>query len=1009
MNFARLAFEKSTFITVLAVMLTVFGILAFNNLGRLEDPEYTIKTAFIITPYPGATPLEVEEEVTEVIEQAIKSMGEIKEISSYSQSGVSYVFATIKEQYSSTALPQIWDKLRKKIRDARGSLPPGAGAPVIKDDFGDAYGVFFALHGRDHSFAQLKDYAKYLKKELLLCQDVAKIDFWGVQPTVIYIEFKQARIAQQGVFIDNILHTLSMQNVVEPSGMVEIGSKYIAIRPTGNLNTEQKIADLLIAGQSGNMIRLGEIATIHRDYADPPRSLMRHNGKPAIGIGISTVKNGDAVLMGRAVKEKIRKLTGKKPRGMELDTIYYQSEVVTQALNVFLLNLAQAVAIVIILLLFFMGLRSGLIIGVVLLLTILGTFIGMLLTGIDLQKISLGTLILALGMLVDNAIVIADGILVRITGGENRKKAAGSVVQENAWPLLGATSIAILAFAAISFAPGETGEYCRSLFDVLALALGISWILAITLTPLLCVWFLKPPATSSATPYTGRLYGLYRATLVWCLKYRFAPVLLTLLCLGAAMAGFSKIPQNFFPPSTQKYFYVNYWKPQGEHIRSTDDDLGRIAAYLLTRPEVENVTEFVGEGALRFVLNYQYQRPNSAYGQLLVKVKSTSHIDNLIPHIQLWLEQNFPDSEPYCEKIMNGPPIEYLVETRFRGPDIDVLHNLAAQALAVMRKNPNTRDVRTNWRHPVQVLRPRFSEIQARPTGATRSDLAKSLQMNFGGLPAGLFRENDELIPIVLRPVASERGSIHNLEAIQVWNSARHTFTPISQLITGIGHEWEDPIICRHDQQRSITVQCNPIHGLAEPLRQSLRAEIEAIKLPPGYTMSWQGEYHESVAGQRPLEKAFPVCALGMFLILVGLFNSIRKPLIIFLTLPLSIIGITGALFVFSMPFGFMAIVGFLGLSGMLIKNAIVLLEQTDLLLKAGSSPYQAVVNAAVSRLRPVTMASGTTMLGMIPLVFEPLFAAMAVTIMGGLMAATFLTLILIPVLYSLAYRIRPE
>ncbi len=1009
MNPAKFALEKATFMVFMALVIAGLGVFGFENMGRLENPDFTIKTALVITPYPGASSLEVEEEVTDVIEQAIKSMGQVKKIYSASQPGVSYVYVDMKDRFKAEELKQIWDELRKKIRDAKNQLPPGARPPMVRDDFGDVYGVFFALHGKDHSYAQLKEYAKYLKKELLLCQDVARIEFWGVQQEVIYIEFNRARIARLGISMAQIYQTLTLQNRVESSGYVDVDSKYMRIQPTGEFATEQEIADLLIAGRSGNMIRLGEIAHIKREYPEPPRNLMRFNGQPAIGIGISTVAKGNVVVMGEAIQKKLDQLSEKQPEGMTLDVVYYQSEVVNEALDVFLTNLTQAVVIVILLLLVFMGWRSGLIIGFILLLTILGTFIGMYIMGIDLQKISLGALILALGMLVDNAIVVAEGILVGITRKEDRKQAAVRVVRENAWPLLGATLVAILAFAAIGFAPGNTGEFCRSLFDVMAISLGFSWVTAVTLTPLLCVRFLKVPANADPDPYKGLLYRIYAKTLSLALRFRLGTIVFALVLLIISMMGFARIPKAFFPPTTQNYFYVNYWKSQGTHIDYTRSDLEKISAHIRSLDGVKNTTEFVGEGALRFILNYDYERPNPSYGQILVEVNNYRDIDHLIQELEPWLSRHYPDAEPVIKRIMNGPSITYLVEARFRGPDMDVLQDLARQAVAIMRNTPNTMDIRTDWRQPVQVIRPRFSQIQARHANVSRSDLARALQMNFSGMPVGVFREKDELIPMVARMPESERTSVANLENVQVWSSLTHQFVPIGQIVTSVDRDWEYPIIWHENQQRSITVRCDPARGYAEPLRKKMVSRMEAIKLPPGYTMSWEGEFSDSQESKEPLQKIFPICALFMFIILVGLFNSLRKPLMIFLTLPLSIIGIAAGLLLFSSPFGFMSILGFLGLSGMLIKNAIVLIEQVEIQMDAGTPPYQAVLEASVSRLRPVTMASGTTILGMIPLVKEPIFSTMAVTIMGGLLAATFLTLIIIPVLYSLGYGITKD
>ena len=1010
MNLAAFALRKQTLMVVLIIMIAGIGLLSFERLGRLEDPTFVIKTALIITPYPGATPLEVEEEVTQTIEEAIKAMGEVKEIYSTSQEGLSFVYVDMKDTYKAPQLPQIWDALRKKINDVQHSLPPGAGPSIVRDDFGDVYGVFFAIHGDGYSQAQLRDYAQYLKKELLLCEDVAKIDFWGIQQEVIYIEFERAKLAELGISRDQIYQTLHLQNVVQQSGHVDVNTEYMRITPTGEFKNEQAIAELLVGGGPNGLIRLGDIATVYRDYSDPPGNLLRFNGKPAVGLGISTVARGNVITMGNSVAEKLKQLKGKQPPGMSLDIIYYQSRVVTASVNAFLMNLAEAVVIVIGLLMLFMGWQSGLLIGITLLLTILATFIGMFIMGIDLQKISLGALILALGMLVDNAIVVADGILVRVQAGSRRRTAAVEVVQENSWPLLGATLVAVLAFTAIGFSPGNVGEFCRSLFDVMALSLSISWVIAVTITPLLCIWFLKVPGEFDKNdPYNGPIFRLYRKFLLGTIRFRFVTVAMTLLILGGAMVGFSRIPQAFFSPSTQKYFFINYWKPQGTHIEHTSRDMEKIEAKVSQMPGVKNVTSFVGEGAMRFILSYDYQIPNSSYGQLLVEVEDYTLIDDLIRKTEAYLDENFPDAEPHALRIISGPTVTYLVEAQFRGPDIEVLQHMAQQAMTIMQQTPNTRDIRTDWRQQIRVLRPEFSESQARRVGVSRSDLSQTLQWNFGGVIAGIYREKDELIPIITRPRPQERNSVENLRNVQVWSSATQTFVPIGQVMTRVKQEWEWPIIKRQDQQRAITVKCNPISGNAETLRRSMEKRMSAIELPPGYSMKWEGEFSESNEGRDPLKKIFPLCILGMFITVVGLFNSIRKPLIIFLTVPLSIIGIAAGLLLLGLPFGFMSILGFLGLSGMLIKNAIVLVEQIEISLRSGISPLQAIVEAAVSRMRPVFMASGTTILGMAPLIYDPMFSAMAVTIMGGLLVSTLLTLIVVPVFYSIAYGIKWE
>ncbi len=993
---------------VMTILLIAAGLLSYQKLGRLENPDFTIKTALVVTTYPGASPAEVEEEVTDPIEEAVQSMSQLKEVYSTSMESVSIVYVDVKDTYNSTELPQIWDELRRKISDMQGELPPGAGPSVVNDDFGDVYGVFFALTGEDYTYAELKAYAENLKTELLHCEDVAKIAFWGLQQEVIYVEFERARLSELGLSPTMIAGTLQSQNMVQSSGKVEVDGNYIRITPTGDLASEQVIADLYIGG-GDQLVRLGDIAKVSRGYYDPAYNKMTFNGKPAIALGVSTVAGGNVVTMGESIKAKLAELESTMPSGMEFDSIYYQSEMVTESVNGFVLNLVEAVVIVVVLLMFFMGWQSGLLIGAVLLLNICGTLLGMEIMDITLQKISLGALILALGMLVDNAIVVADGILIRVERGESREEAAKEVVRDTQWPLLGATFISILAFTAIGFAPGNVGEFCRSLFYVMLISLLLSWVLAVTITPLFCVWFLKIPDTQGEDPYDKPMFRRYRKVLHLTIHHRLITLGITALLLIAAVIGFKKVPQSFFPGSPTPYFYVNYWMPAGTHIDRTAEDLGKIDEYIRSMDGVKQTSAFAGEGTLRFMLSYNYETADPSYGMILVETEDYHDIADMIEEIDTYLTANFPQAEPYCSRIPNGPALAFYVEARFFGPDKAVLEDLGKQALAIMQAEETAKDARLDWRQPVQVLRPQYSEAQARRVGVTRSDLAQSLALNFTGTAAGLYREGNELIPIMFRPPESERVGIDNFDDVQVWSSANQTFIPVGQVVTGVETEWEWPYIMRRDRRNSITARCNPVYGLPDTLRLKLAEQIEAIELPPGYRFEWAGEFEESGEAQAPLAATFPICLLGMFVILIWLFNSVRRPIIIFMCVPLSIIGVTAALLLTGMPFGFMSILGFLGLSGMLIKNAVVLIDEIELQLERGIEPYKAVLDSSVSRMRPVMMAAGTTILGMAPLLADAMYSGMAVTIMGGLFAATFLTLIVVPVAYTIVYRIKAD
>lgn len=1006
MKFAQAVLSTRIISILLSAFIAVAGLVTYQKLGRLAYPDFTIKTALIFTPYAGASALEVEKEVTDKVEQAVQSLGQLDYVTSISQEGLSVVYAEIKPEFDSSQIPQIWDELRRKVNDTGAYLPPGSGPSMVNDDFGDVYGVYFAISGEGFSSRELKGYAKYLKKELLLVDEVAKIDIWGDQTEVVYVEFPRSRLSQLGISPDMIFATLASQNMITPAGKVKHGPEYIRFSTTGEISGEKAIADIYITGSDGKLFRLGDIARVSRGYQEPADNMMFFNGKPAVGIGISTEKGGNVVQMGAAVMEKIASLESMKPQGIELDVINFQASRVTQSLDEFMINLTEAVIIVIVLLLFFMGLRAGLLIGTVLILTILATFVAMFIADVTLQLISLGALVLALGLLVDNAIVVTDVYLIRLARGDSRKEAAQKSIQSTMWPLLGATLVAILAFVPVGLNPSAAGEFCRSLFYVLAVSLGLSWIFALTITPVLCVKFLKPPKETQADPYDKPFYRKFRKFLHLCIRKRFITLAILVGILVISLAGFKAVPKNFFPESTRNQFFVDYWRAQGTHISEVEKDILEISKYVQSLDGVDQVTCFVGEGSLRFVLNYDYQSPNTSYGQLLVQVDDYKAVSGLLSNIRSYIRAQFPDSEFKAQRFKEGPPVEYAVEARFRGPDIIALRQVADQAKELLHEVPRAVNIRDDWRQPVKVLKPVFTETRGRRTGISRSDVSQAFDWNFSGLTVGLYRESDEMIPIVSRPLPQERASVDQFRQIQVFSSVSGQYVPVEQVVENLELAEELPLIRRRNRMPTITVQCDQAWGQAEELESIVRPMFESIKLPPGVSLDWGGESEESIKSQAAIKSLFPVCLLGMFFLVVCLFNGVKEAAVIFLCIPFSFVGVTLGLLSFSLPFGFMAILGFLGLTGMLVKNAIVLLDQVAENIRSGQPRYQAVLGASISRLRPVTMAAGTTILGMAPLLFHPFFAAMAATIMGGLLVATCLTLIVVPVLYSLFFRI---
>ncbi len=1007
MNIAEVSIRYKTITLVMTILVIGGGIWAYDGLGRLEDPEFTIKSAQIFTSYPGATAMEVADEVTDEIETAVQQLGQLDLVTSISEPGKSTVLVDMKDKYDRHSLPQVWDELRRKVNDAQADLPPGAGLSLVYDDFGDVFGVFYAVYGDGYSYAELKDHVDTLRRELLLCTDVGKITVYGDRSEVVYVEISRARLARLGISPAMIYRTLSGQNLVQQAGKIEVGDKYIRIQPTGEFTSIEDIGNLLIlqGDASSTKLYLKDLATIRRGYIDPPNTIMRYNGRPAIGLGISTVLGGNVVTMGDSVKQRLWELIEETPIGMEIGAVAHQADSVTAAVDGFIISLGEALAIVIAVLMLAMGFRSGVLIGVILVLTVLATLIVMKMQGIMLERISLGALIIALGMLVDNAIVVVEGILVNLQRGMDRIKAASQIVSQTIWPLLGATIVAVLAFAAIGVSQDSTGEYCRSLFQVILISLMMSWVLAITVTPLFGVMFLKVSATSG-DPYGGVFFQVYRAFVTLCIRGRWVTVAVAIVLLVLSIRGFGFVKQSFFPDSTRPQFMVHYWLPQGTHITRTEADLEEIEEHVRSLDAVTNVSTFVGRGALRFLLTYTAEDANSAYGMLLVSVDDYRKIAKLLPELQTYLDENFPDAQAFPRQFMLGPGDAQKIQARFRGPDPDVLRRLAAEAGSIMLAEPGATDVLDDWRQRVPLIRPIVAEIQARNAGVTRAEIARALQTAFEGARIGTYRERDKLLPIVARSPGHERDDVANLHDVRIWSPVAGQTIPISQVMRGFESRSENSVVRRRDRLPTLTVKCDPKSGPANVLFELLRPKIEAIELPPGYSLEWGGEYEDSGDAKAALAGKMPIVGLLMVLVVIVLFNSIRQPLIIFLTVPLALVGVTAGLLLTNQPFGFMALLGFLSLAGMLIKNAIVLIDEINVQIRSGKEPFLALADSGVSRLRPVSMAALTTVLGMIPLLTDAFFVAMAVTIMFGLAFATVLTLVVIPVLYACFYRV---
>jgi len=1019
MNVAEAAVRYKTITLVMTALIICAGAMSYQNLGRLEDPEFTIKEAQIFTQYPGATAMEVALEVTDEIETAVQQLGQVKLVTSISEPGLSTIRVEMKDKYDKHSLPQVWDELRRKVNDMQPNLPPGATTSIVNDDFGDVYGIFIAIYGDGYSYAEIKQYVDLLRRELLLVQDVGKIAVYGNREETVYVEISRARLAQLEISPDTLYASLSGQNLVTPAGRVQVDGAYIRIQPTGEFRSVEDIGNLLIFQDDATATKLylKDIATIRRGYVDPAKNILRFNGHSAIGLGVSTVVGGNVVTMGEALMKRFQELRAETPIGIEFGVIANQADAVNISINGFVVGLIEAIAIVVGILMIAMGLRSGLLIGFILLLTVLATFLFMDFYNIMLERISLGALIIALGMLVDNAIVIVEGILVNLQRGMKRLEAASKIVAQTIWPLFGATVVAVLAFAAIGASQDSTGEYCRSLFQVIMISLFMSWVLAITVTPLFGVMFLKVQNTSGGDlvdPYAGIFFQGYKSFLCLCLRFRWATIVVCVGLLVISLFGFGFVKKSFFPPSTRPQFMTHYWLPQGTHISKTEADLKKIEQYLLSLDEVTDVSSFVGQGSLRFMLTYSPEEANSAYGMLLVGVKDYRSADTLFPVIQSYVAEHFPDAQVFSRKFVLGPGDPAKIHARIRGPQPDMLRRLANQVRSIMLNEPDATDVRDDWRGRMPLVQPVVAEAQARNAGVTRSDIAKALQISFEGSRIGIYREGDTLLPIIARSPDIERLDVDNIQDVQVWSPVAGKAIPIRQLVTGFESISENSIIRRRDRLPTLTVKCDPGRGEASDVFAKLRPKIEKqfeqlceqLKLV-GYTLEWGGEYEDSGDAQAALKGNLPVVGLLMLLVVICLFNALRQPLIIFLMVPMALVGVTAGLLVTGQPFGFMAMLGFMSLSGMLIKNAIVLIDEMNLEIREGKPPLTAIIDSGLCRLRPVSMAALTTVLGMIPLLGDAFFVAMAVTIMFGLTFATILTLIVVPVLYSMLFGVQ--
>lgn len=1031
MNISNLALSRRNLVNTFVVFLIVGGLWAFFEMPKFEDPAIRVKQAVVVATYPGASAHRVELEVVDPLEKSIRQMPRLDHVESLSYADMAIITVELLPTVKDSEIEQQWDLLRRKINNARQSLPAGAQVIMVSDDFGDVFGMFYALTGDGLGDRRLSDYAEMVKREMLSVEGVSRVDIYGKRAECINISLDEEKMANLGVLPTEVIQTLNNQNATTYAGYFDNGSRRLRVVVDDRFKTVDDIADMLIAGHDDDRLRIGDIANVERAFEKVTRNALFRDGERALGISVACSNCYDIIKVGKKVEAKLQELSSRLPIGVECHKVFFQPERVGDSLYTFLVNLIESVAIVVVVLIFFMGFKSGVILGTSLVVTVFGSFL--VLNGFDgtLQRVSLAAFILAMGMLVDNAIVIVDGILVDLKRGVTRREALTAIGRKTAMPLLGATLIAILAFLPIFMSPDTAGVYVHDLFIVIAVSLLLSWLLALVHVPLLADKMLHPKL-SKGKSYGGRAYDFLERLMKVCLAHRITVVVVALLLLVGGLACYPFIGQSFFPDMEYDQLYIEYKLPESNKSDRVEQDLQKMDRILRRCPDVTHITTSIGGTPSRYNLVRSVATPSLSYGELIVDFKSPDALVADMDSLQRMLNDSFPDAYVKIKRY-NLMYKKYPIEICFKGPDPQVLHRLTDSAYAIVERSDKVWLPTSDWEPRVPVLKVDYNQAAARVSGLSRKDVSLSLMTYTDGIPVGTFYNGIHPENIYIRCLNDKGSEVERLDNVNVFGMVPNvaglfdratvgrlmsgqldkddiirrvtSSTPLSQVSHGIDIVWEEPVVARYNGERCQRLQCSPMPGVTtEKARSSIAKEIESISLPEGYSLSWEGEYKASTQSTRYLFKGFPLSIVVMLLILIMLFNDFRRPAIIFCCIPFVVVGVFPSILLSGKEFGFVAIVGILGLIGMMIKNGIVLIDEISLQRSSGKAIDAALIESSKSRLLPVAMASLTTILGMLPLVSDSLFGSLAVTIMGGLAVGTLITLVFIPVLYSLMF-----
>ncbi|MEG2036175.1 MAG: efflux RND transporter permease subunit [Mucinivorans sp.] len=991
----------------------VGGVLSFDKLGKKEDAPFVIKQVVLVTQYPGATPAEVELLVTEPIEREIQSMEGVYKITSESFFGMSKIQVELNPSTAPDIIPQKWDELRRKTLNVQPRLPSGASDIVVSDDFGDVFGIYYGMvAGEGYSYADMREWAQFLKRELVTVDGVQKVALFGEQYEVINMFISLSTLANLGVDPNAIVQTVQSQNQIINTGVKEAGSMSLTIQAAGTYTDLDDIRNQVVTLKDGSQVRLGDIAVVAKGYMEPANTMMFVSGKPAIGVGISTLPGRDVVKTGQAVEARLSEIMAQVPVGVEMVPLYMENQIAQQANNGFIVNLIESVVIVILIILLVMGWRAGVLIGSSLLFSIGGTMLIMLFMGVGLNRTSLAGFIIAMGMLVDNAIVVTDNAQVSIKRGLNRRQALinGAIIPQ--WGLLGATFIGVCSFLPLYLAPSAVAEIVKPLFIVLAISLGLSWVLALTQTPLFGNFMLKDVQAGVANkdPYDTKFYGAFDKFLTLLIRFRWVTVSVVVAMFIGSLVIMGNASQSFFPNMEKPYFKADCFLPDGYSINDTKRQMDKYVDWLESQPEVKQVSMTVGASPLRYYLASTSIGPKDNYGNLLIELYSADSSEALERRAAIWAKENLADVLVRSSLFKLSPAVEGTIEFGYIGSNIDTLEMLTLKTEQAMRKCPLVGNIRASWGNKVPVVTPVYSQEKGQRLGISRRAVAQYTTLSTSGMPMGEYRQGDQFMPILLKDASIEDFNLANFSSLPVFNPQGDVVS-MGQVVDSIATSFEYSVIKRYNRQRLMMAQCDPLIGAnaIEAYHQTYNASapIREKMLPEGYEFKVFGEQETQDESNAALAVNMPLTLVLILVTLLLLFRTYRRPVIILLMLPLIFIGVVMGLAIGGKSLDFFATLGVLGLVGMNIKNAVVLVDQINIEQQMGLTPLRSVISATKSRIVPVVMASGTTILGMLPLLSDALFGGMAATIMGGLTMATILTILVLPVTYCLIMRIK--